>query len=321
MTIVEARGLRKNFGATEALRGLDLSVERGQVLGVLGPNGAGKTTAVRILTTLLKPDGGSATVDGVDVVSQPGRVRQRIGLTGQYAAVDERLTARENLDLIGRFFRMSSADAADRASQLLARFSLSDAADRVVSGYSGGMRRRLDIAMSLVARPTVLFLDEPTTGLDPRSRIEMWELIEELQSEGMTTLLTTQYLEEADRLADEIIVIDHGIEIAKGTAAQLKAQVGGARATVLLDEPGGIPAALGALGSYRAEQAEPIIEGNSVTVSLGAEVTTPELVRLFDGAAVPIVDVSIERATLDDVFLSLTGHLAEAAPSTVEEGK
>lgn len=321
MTIVEARGLRKNFGATEALRGLDLSVERGQVLGVLGPNGAGKTTAVRILTTLLKPDGGSATVDGVDVVSQPGRVRQRIGLTGQYAAVDERLTARENLDLIGRFFRMSSADAADRASQLLARFSLSDAADRVVSGYSGGMRRRLDIAMSLVARPTVLFLDEPTTGLDPRSRIEMWELIEELQSEGMTTLLTTQYLEEADRLADEIIVIDHGIEIAKGTAAQLKAQVGGARATVLLDEPGGIPAALGALGSYRAEQAEPIIEGNSVTVSLGAEVTTPELVRLFDGAAVPIVDVSIERATLDDVFLSLTGHLAEAAPSTDEEGK
>jgi ABC-2 type transport system ATP-binding protein len=311
MAVVEAEGLSKRFGDTEALRSLDLSVEAGTVLGVLGPNGAGKTTAVRILTTLLTADAGRATIDGIDVARDPRGVRSRIGLTGQYAAVDERLTAKENLELIGRFFRMSSSDAAARAKELLERFDLVDAGNRVVSGFSGGMRRRLDISMSLVARPTVLFLDEPTTGLDPRSRIEMWELIEELQAEGMTTLLTTQYLEEADRLADEIVVIDHGIEIAKGTAAQLKAQVGGVRATVTLVDAENIPAAIGAIGSYRAEQAEPIIQGSAVTVSLGAEATTPELVRLFDAASVPIVDVAIERATLDDVFLSLTGHLAE----------
>lgn len=313
MPVVETEGLVKHFGSTQALRGLDLSVERGTVLGVLGPNGAGKTTAVRILTTLLRPDAGTARIDGIDVVAEPRRVRSRIGLTGQYAAVDERLTARENLILVGRFYRMSAAEARARAAELLDRMALTDAADRVVKGFSGGMRRRLDISMSLVARPVVLFLDEPTTGLDPRSRLAMWDLIDELVSEGMTTLLTTQYLDEADRLANEIIVIDHGTAIARGTADELKSRIGGARAEIRLAPGTEAGAVVSAVGPLRSTEGEPQIEGDLLMVPLRGGVTTPELVRTIDAAGVVVADLSVETATLDDVFLTLTGHGADQA--------
>ncbi|MEI2653144.1 MAG: ATP-binding cassette domain-containing protein [Microthrixaceae bacterium] len=311
MPLIQAEQLTKSFGDTKALQGLDLEVEQGTVLGVLGPNGAGKTTAVRILTTLLRPDGGRATIDGIDVAAEPRRIRSRIGLTGQYAAVDERLTARENLELIGRFFRMSGADSKHRAQELLDRFRLDQAGDRVVSGFSGGMRRRLDISMSLVARPTVLFLDEPTTGLDPRSRNAMWDLIDELTAEGMTTLLTTQYLEEADRLAKEIVVIDRGQAIAKGTADELKDLLGGARAEVELGDGADLPAVLAALGELVNRDADPSSVAGSVTVPLRQGTTTPQVVRALDTAGVAVRDVTVARPTLDDVFLTLTGHAAE----------
>ena len=232
--VIQARGLVKRYGEVTALDGLDLTVPEGTVLGLLGPNGAGKTTAVRVLTTLLTADEGSATVAGVDVFADPKGVRERIGLSGQYAAVDEYLTGFENLDMIGRLYRLGRTRARERARELLERFSLTDAADRPVKTYSGGMRRRLDLAGALVAAPKVLFLDEPTTGLDPRSRVEMWDVIRELVAGGTTLLLTTQYLEEADRLADEIVVIDRGRVIAKGTADELKAQVGGERVEVVV---------------------------------------------------------------------------------------
>ena len=311
MPLIQAEQLTKSFGDTKALQGLDLEVEQGTVLGVLGPNGAGKTTAVRILTTLLRPDGGRATIDGIDVAAEPRRIRSRIGLTGQYAAVDERLTARENLELIGRFFRMSGADSKHREQELLDRFRLDQAGDRVVSGFSGGMRRRLDISMSLVARPTVLFLDEPTTGLDPRSRNAMWDLIDELTAEGMTTLLTTQYLEEADRLAKEIVVIDRGQAIAKGTADELKDLLGGARAEVELGDGADLPAVLAALGELVNRDADPSSVAGSVTVPLRQGTTTPQVVRALDTAGVSVRDVTVARPTLDDVFLTLTGHAAE----------
>ena len=311
MPLIQAEQLTKSFGDTKALQGLDLEVEQGTVLGVLGPNGAGKTTAVRILTTLLRPDGGRATIDGIDVAAEPRRIRSRIGLTGQYAAVDERLTARENLELIGRFFRMSGADSKHRAQELLDRFRLDQAGDRVVSGFSGGMRRRLDISMSLVARPTVLFLDEPTTGLDPRSRNAMWDLIDELTAEGMTTLLTTQYLEEADRLAKEIVVIDRGQAIAKGTADELKDLLGGARAEVELGDGADLPAVLAAVGELVNRDADPSSVAGSVTVPLRQGTTTPQVVRALDTAGVSVRDVTVARPTLDDVFLTLTGHAAE----------
>ena len=311
MPLIQAEQLTKSFGDTKALAGLDLEVEQGTVLGVLGPNGAGKTTAVRILTTLLRPDGGRATIDGIDVAKEPRRIRSRIGLTGQYAAVDERLTARENLELIGRFFRMSGGDSKRRAQELLDRFRLDQAGDRVVSGFSGGMRRRLDISMSLVARPTVLFLDEPTTGLDPRSRNAMWDLIDELTAEGMTTLLTTQYLEEADRLAKEIVVIDRGQAIAKGTADELKDLLGGARAEVALGEGAEQGAVIAGLGGLVNPDAEPAVGAGTVTVPLRQGTTTPQVVRALDAAGVAVRDVTVSRPTLDDVFLTLTGHAAE----------
>ncbi len=312
MPVVVAEGLQKHFGDVQALCGVDFEVEAGTVLGVLGPNGAGKTTSVRILTTLLKPDGGRAFIDGIDVTDKPWRVRARIGLTGQYAAVDERLTARENLELVGRFFRMSNAAARTRAAELLRGLDLEDAADRIVKGFSGGMRRRLDIAMSLVARPKVLFLDEPTTGLDPRSRLGMWDLIDELVQQGTTTLLTTQYLEEADRLADNIVVVDHGSVIARGTPESLKADLGGERAYITLP-PGGdhhvadVAAALSqvAVGGGHIEAAD-----GELAIAVRTGTTTPQIVHALDGAGITALDVRITRPTLDDVFLELTGHSA-----------
>jgi ABC-2 type transport system ATP-binding protein len=311
--MIEARNLHKRFGDTLALAGLDLKVAEGQVFGMLGPNGAGKTTAVRVLATLLQPDQGSARIDGVDVLAEPARIRARIGVTGQYAAVDEGLTARENLEIVGRFNHLSGRQTQLRANELLERFALTDAADRVVKGFSGGMRRRIDIAMSLVARPRVLFLDEPTTGLDPRSRLAMWDLITELKQDGMTTLLTTQYLDEADRLSDDIMVIDQGRSIAQGTAAELKEQVGGARAVITTSAP--VDDVVRAVGDLAKPTANPYQDGNTVSIAVHRTTTTPDLVRRLDTDGIPVTEVTVTTPTLDDVFLTLTGHHAE-----VEDG-
>ena len=265
---IEAVGLVKHFGKTRAVDGVDLVVPHGAIYGLLGPNGAGKTTVVRLLSTLLKLDGGHALVDGIDVTGDPARVRTRIGLTGQYAAVEERLTGRENLDLVGRLYHLPRTVVRKRASDLLERFDLVDAADRVVTGYSGGMRRRLDIAMSLIARPSVLFLDEPTTGLDPRSRLAMWELIEELEHDGTTVLLTTQYLDEADRLAEKIVVIDTGKVIALGTSDELKDQIGGDRLSVTIARPENCERAIEALAPLCTGPLEADHKGTNISASI-----------------------------------------------------
>jgi ABC-2 type transport system ATP-binding protein len=309
---VVAEGLVKSFGTTKALCGVDFDVERGQILGVLGPNGAGKTTAVRILTTLLRPDAGRAEVDGIDVVEQPQRARARIGLTGQYAAVDEGLSGHENLEHVARLYHMGTGVARERATELLERFDLVDAGNRVVKGYSGGMRRRLDIAMSLIARPSVLFLDEPTTGLDPRSRQSVWALIDELVRGGTTTLLTTQYLDEADRLADDIVVIDRGKAIARGTSEQLKQQIGGELIEVEVEDPGDAQRVIEVLGHHAC--GDPHVGDDRRTVSLPVfrvEGLVPAAVRELDAAGIAVHDVAARRATLDDVFFALTGHAAE----------
>jgi ABC-2 type transport system ATP-binding protein len=306
---IHATGLTKRFGTTLALDGLDLEVGEGDILGVLGPNGAGKTTAVSILTTLLEPDEGTAVVAGADVRTEPQLVRRRIGLSGQYAAVDEILTGYETLEMIGRLYRLGRRRARERARELLNRFDLQDAADRPVKGYSGGMRRRLDLAGALVAEPPVLFLDEPTTGLDPRSRIELWGVIRELVARGTTLLLTTQYLEEADQLADEILVIDHGRELARGTSEQLKARVGGDRIEVTLEDRAQLEVARVALSALAVGEVE--VDGDSATllapVSGGAADLTTAL-RELDDRAVAVRDVGLRRPTLDDVFLTLTGQ-------------
>ncbi len=304
--IVVAEGLHKSFGDTQALRGLDLNVPRGTVCGVLGPNGAGKTTAVRILATLSDPDAGHARIAGYDVVREAGKVRERIGLAGQYAAVDDKLTGRGNLRMFGRLSHLSRREAHRRADELLDRFGLTDAADRQVAGYSGGMRRRLDLITCLILRPQVLFLDEPTTGLDPRSRGEIWDSIRELVADGTTVLLTTQYLDEADQLADDIAVVDHGQVIANGTPDELKATIGD-RLDVTLEDPAALPAAMTVLNTLTgADPTATDADRLSVARPGGRRLRLADIVRELDRAGVAAADVSLRRPTLDEVFLRLT---------------
>jgi ABC-2 type transport system ATP-binding protein len=311
MLAVEARGLRKRYGQIEALRGVDLDVETGTVVGLLGPNGAGKTTAVRILTTLLRPDEGTARVDGLDVVADAAALRARIGVAGQYAAVDENLTGFENLEMIGRLYHLGRAVSRERAKELLAAFDLTDAGNRTVTTYSGGMRRRLDLAGALVAQPSVLFLDEPTTGLDPRSRIGLWELIERLVAEGASVLLTTQYLDEADRLCDRITVVDRGMVIAEGTPNDLKSQVGGEHLDIRLCDMTEGERAVRALATMDGD-ATPSLEDGLVRLALRErQGAIASAVRHLDDAGIAIDDIAVVTPTLDDVFLTLTGHAAE----------
>ncbi len=319
---IKASGLTKAYGDVIALNGIDIEVEQGTVLGLLGPNGSGKTTTVRILATLLQADSGMASVGGFDVATQPDEVRSVIGLTGQYAAVDEYLTGRENLELFGRLFHLSKFDAAKRAAELLDRFDLSDAADRGIKGYSGGMRRRLDLAASLIGRPNVLFLDEPTTGLDPRSRQGMWSVIEDLISEGTTVLLTTQYLEEADQLANQIVVLDHGNVIAKGTSNELKSQVGGDRIEIVVESTDDVSKAAVAIAEFGSAPA--ITEDLTKTILLpvaGGSTAIVNIVRKLDENQISIADIALRRPTLDDVFLSLTGHATENTEDNSEPTK
>jgi ABC-2 type transport system ATP-binding protein len=309
---VEAQGLQKRYGDVEALRGVDLVVHTGTVFGLLGPNGAGKTTAVRILTTLLRPDGGTARVAGFDVARDGAQLRRHIGLAGQYAAVDENLTGFENLEMVGRLYHLGRRPSRERAAELLEAFDLTEAGGRLVRTYSGGMRRRLDLAAALVARPPVLFLDEPTTGLDLRSRIGLWEAIEDLVTEGTTVLLTTQYLDEADRLCDRIAVIDHGLVIAEGSPDELKGEVGGDRLEIRLDGGASSDDAIEALAPIAKER--PFCESGTLRVPLRERRgSIAEAVRLLDDAGIGIEDLAVRRPTLDDVFLTLTGHAAEAS--------
>ncbi|GAB3172066.1 oleandomycin transport system ATP-binding protein [Micromonospora palomenae] len=316
---IRAEGLVRRFGATTALAGVDLEVPTGTVFGLLGPNGAGKTTAVRVLATLLAPDEGHATVGGYDVGRDAHRVRQLIGLTGQYASVDETLTGTENLLLIGRLLGLGRAQARARAAELLADFQLTDAAGRAAKTYSGGMRRRLDLAASLVGRPQVLFLDEPTTGLDPRSRNELWDIVRTLVADGVTVLLTTQYLEEADQLAGQIAVVDHGRVIAQGTPEELKAKTGGQVLTVRPVDPTDLPTVRAIAGEVA--RATPEVAQTTVTVPVNDPDVLPAVVRRLDAAEIQVAELALRGSSLDEVFLSLTGHRAEQdASADVLEG-
>ncbi|MGW1049982.1 ATP-binding cassette domain-containing protein [Streptomyces sp. NPDC002521] len=319
---IHAEGLVKTFGDVRALDGVDLDVPEGTVLGLLGPNGAGKTTTVRCLTTLLRPDSGKAVVAGVDVLKHPDTVRRSIGLSGQFAAVDEYLTGRENLQMVGQLYQMKSKAAKARAAELLEQFNLADAADRPAKTYSGGMRRRLDLAAALVVSPPVMFMDEPTTGLDPRNRQQLWEVIEQLVSGGTTLLLTTQYLEEADHLAHDIAVVDHGRVIAQGTSDQLKARTGGERVEVVVHERDHIASAAEVLRGFG--KGEVTVEEHTrkltVPVTGGAKLLA-EIIRELDTRGIEMDDIGLRRPTLDDVFLSLTGHVAEAAGQDGQDGQ
>lgn len=319
---IYAEGLTKTFGDVRALDGVDLDVPEGTVYGLLGPNGAGKTTAVRVLTTLLEPDSGTVSVAGIDVVKQPNEVRRHIGLSGQFAAVDEYLTGRENLQMVGQLYQMSGRDAKRRAAELLERFNLADAGDRTAKTYSGGMRRRLDLAAALVVSPPVMFMDEPTTGLDPRNRQALWEVIQDLVAGGTTLLLTTQYLEEADHLAHSICVIDHGKVIARGTSDELKSEVGGERVEVVVRAPEELATAERYLRGHGLGGAEVSVEQHTrrltVPVTGGAKLLA-EIIRDLDSQGIGIDDIGLRRPTLDDVFISLTGHAAEEKAKSSDE--
>jgi ABC-2 type transport system ATP-binding protein len=311
---IEAQGLTKAFGKTQALDGVDLRVPRGTVYGLLGPNGAGKSTVVRVLATLLRPDEGTALVDGLDVVRQASAVRAHIGLAGQYAAVDEYLTGRENLVMFGRLSGLRKAEAKSRAADLLAQFDLVDAADRPSKGYSGGMRRRLDLAASLASRPPVLFLDEPTTGLDPRSRLTMWGVIQGLVNDGTTVLLTTQYLEEADRLAQRIAVIDRGRVIAEGTPAELKARVGGEGLEVAVVHPADLEAARAIVARFASDEVFVDVERRRVRAAVGdGPAALAGVAGAIADAGITTEDVGLHRPTLDEVFLAITGRPVDDA--------
>ena len=316
---IEAEGLVRTFGKVRALDGIDMVAGEGTVFGLLGPNGAGKTTAIRVLSTLILPDSGRASVGGYDVVRHPGEVRRLIGLTGQYAAVDELLSGNENLYMLGRLLGFPASDARSRATELLEAFNLADAATKIVKQYSGGMRRRLDLAASLVGRPRFLYLDEPTTGLDPRGRLELWGMIRGLVAEGTTVLLTTQYLEEADRLADEIVVIDHGTVIAAGTPQQLKTRVGGHVLQARPADPADVEKTERIVSDFAASGESTHSDGEVVTVTIDNRAALGEVVRRLDDAGIVVDDLSLRRPSLDEVFLAVTGHLAEGASDTDED--
>ncbi len=318
---IEVEGLVRNFGNVKALDGIDLAVREGTVFGLLGPNGAGKTTAIRILSTLLKPDAGRATVGGFDVVTQAPEVRRRIGLTGQNAAVDEMLSGEENLYMIGRLLGIPSRDARSRARELLGYFDLSEAASKLAKAYSGGMRRRLDLAASLVGRPPFLYLDEPTTGLDPRSRIELWALIRQLVADGTTVLLTTQYLDEADRLADEIVVIDHGRVIATGTPLDLKTRVGGQVLEARPLDPRDVGATEQILAQFAADDDGSHVDGQLVSVTITDRSALGQAVRKLDEAGIAFDDLSLRRPSLDEVFLAITGRTTQDGEAETEEAQ
>ncbi|MFF0199291.1 ATP-binding cassette domain-containing protein [Streptomyces sp. NPDC005017] len=319
---IHAEGLVKTFGDVRALDGVDLDVPEGTVLGLLGPNGAGKTTTVRCLTTLLRPDSGRAVVAGLDVLKHPNEVRRSIGLSGQFAAVDELLTGRENLQMVGQLYQMKAKAAKARAEELLHQFNLAEAADRTAKTYSGGMRRRLDLAAALVVSPPVMFMDEPTTGLDPRNRQQLWGVIKDLVSGGTTLLLTTQYLEEADHLAHDIAVVDHGRVIARGTSDELKARTGGERVELVVHNREDIQAASEVLTGFGKGDTNIEEHTRQLTVPVtGGAKLLAEVIRELDARGIELDDIGLRRPTLDDVFLSLTGHTAETKPGSDEDGE